>query len=112
MVFVRLAGNEKVLVVGESISSERANKMNEAKAMKVFDLLAKENLTHEDYEFLTNNLAPFSSVLIEAGAHAMTEAGMEREEALSILETLAMVSRMAGAGNFVDFVNTKNIMEG
>lgn len=85
--------------------------MNEAKAMKMIDLLAKDDLASEDYTFFTNNLAPFSSVLIQAGTEAMVEAGMEREEALMILETLAMVSRMAGAGNFVDFVNLKN-MEG
>jgi hypothetical protein len=42
----------------------------------------------------------------------MTEAGMEREEALQILETLAMVSRMAGASTFVDYVATTRIMEG
>ena len=87
--------------------------MNEQNAMKVFDLISKvEDLTKQEVDFLNNNLAPFTSVLIEAGAHAMTEAGMERDEALSILETLAMVSRMAGASNFVDFVNVKHIMEG
>jgi hypothetical protein len=87
--------------------------MNEQNAMKVFDLISKvEDLTSQEVDFLNNNLAPFTSVLIEAGAHAMTEAGMDKEEALSILETLAMVSRMAGASNFVDFVNVKRIMEG
>lgn len=87
--------------------------MNEQNAMKVFDLISKvEDLTSQEVDFLNNNLAPFTSVLIEAGAHAMTKAGMDKEEALSILETLAMVSRMAGASNFVDFVNVKRIMEG
>jgi hypothetical protein len=87
--------------------------MNEQNAMKVFDLISKvEGLTSQEVDFLNNNLAPFTSVLIEAGAHAMTKAGMDKEEALSILETLAMVSRMAGASNFVDFVNVKQIMEG
>ena len=86
--------------------------MNEQNAMKVFDLISKvEDLDSSEVKFLENNLAPFTSVLIEAGAHAMTEAGMDRDEALSILETLAMVSRMAGASNFVDFVNVKQ-MEG
>jgi len=88
--------------------------MNEQNAMKVFDLISKtgnEELTSEEVSFLNNNLAPFTSVLIEAGVHTMTNAGMDKEEALSILELLAMVSRMAGASNFVDFVNVKQ-MEG
>ena len=87
--------------------------MEEQKAYKVFDLIARaDELSRDEVKFLENNLAPFSQLLIEAGAHAMTEAGMEREEALSILETLAMVSRMAGASNFVDYVATKRIVEG
>jgi hypothetical protein len=87
--------------------------MEEQKAYKVFDLIARaDELSKDEVKFLENNLAPFSQLLIEAGAHAMTEAGMEREEALSILETLAMVSRMAGASNFVDYVATKRIVEG
>ena len=88
--------------------------MNEQNAMKVFDLISKsgEDLTSEEVSFLNNNLSPFTSVLIEAGVHTMTQAGMDKEEALSILELLAMVSRMAGASNFVDFVNVKRIMEG
>ena len=86
--------------------------MNEQNAMKVFDLISRvEDLDSSEVKFLENNLAPFTSVLIEAGTHAMTEAGMDKEEALAILETLAMVSRMAGASNFVDFVNVKQ-MEG
>jgi hypothetical protein len=88
--------------------------MNEQNAMKVFDLISKsgEDLTSEEVSFLNNNLSPFTSVLIEAGVHTMTQAGMDKEEALSILELLAMVSRMAGASNFVDFVNVKQQMEG
>ena len=86
--------------------------MNEQNAMKVFDLINKEDLTSEEVSFLNNNLSPFTSVLIEAGVHTMTKAGMDKEEALSILELLAMVSRMAGASNFVDFVNVKRQMEG
>lgn len=88
--------------------------MNEQNAMKVFDLINKsgEELTSEEVSFLNNNLSPFTSVLIEAGVHTMTKAGMDKEEALSILELLAMVSRMAGASNFVDFVNVKRQMEG
>jgi len=87
--------------------------MDEQKAYKVFDLIAKvDDLSRDEIKFLENNLAPFSQLLIQAGAHAMTEAGMEREEALHILETLAMVSRMAGASNFVDYVATTRIMEG
>lgn len=79
----------------------------------MFDLIARvDDLSRDEVKFLENNLAPFSDLLIQAGAHAMTEAGMEREEALQILETLAMVSRMAGASNFVDFVATKNLVEG
>lgn len=86
--------------------------MEEQKAYKVFDLIAKvDELSRDEVKFLENNLAPFSDLLIQAGAHAMTQAGMEREEALAILETLAMVSRMAGASNFVDFVQIKK-MEG
>jgi hypothetical protein len=86
--------------------------MEEDKAYKVFDLIAKVGeLDSSEVKFLENNLAPFSELLIQAGAHAMTEAGMEREEALAILETLSMVSRMAGASNFVDFVAIKR-MEG
>ncbi len=86
--------------------------MDEDKAYKVFDLIAKvDELDSSEVKFLENNLAPFSELLIQAGAHAMTEAGMEREEALAILETLSMVSRMAGASNFVDFVAIKR-MEG
>ena len=86
--------------------------MEEDKAYKVFDLIAKVGeLDSSEVKFLENNLAPFSELLIQAGAHAMTEAGMEREEALAILETLSMVSRMAGASNFMDFVAIKR-MEG
>lgn len=86
--------------------------MDEDKAYKVFDLIDKVGeLDSSEVKFLENNLAPFSELLIQAGAHAMTEAGMEREEALAILETLSMVSRMAGASNFVDFVAIKR-MEG
>lgn len=87
--------------------------MDEQKAYKVFDLIARsDDLSRDEVRFLENNLAPFSDLLIQAGAHAMTQAGMEREEALQILETLAMVSRMAGASNFVDYVATKNLVEG
>ena len=78
----------------------------------MFDLIGKDDLTRDEVKFLENNLAPFSELLIEAGAHAMTEAGMEKEEALTILQTLAMVSRMAGASNFIDYVQTKRIVEG
>jgi hypothetical protein len=86
--------------------------MDEDKAYKVFDLIDKVGeLDSSEVKFLENNLAPFSELLIQAGAHAMTEAGMEREEALAILETLSMVSRMAGASNFMDFVAIKR-MEG
>ena len=67
------------------------------------------DFTEADYQFLANNLAPFSKVLIACGVEMMTQAGIEQEEALSLLENLAMVSRMAGAGNFVDFVNTQNM---
>ncbi len=87
--------------------------MDEQKAYKVFDLISKgDDLSRDEVKFLENNLAPFSELLIQAGAHAMTQAGMEKDEALSILETLAMVSRMAGASNFVDYVATKNLVEG
>jgi hypothetical protein len=86
--------------------------MDEDKAYKVFDLIDKVGeLDSSEVKFLENNLAPFSELLIQAGAHAMTEAGMEREEALAILETLSMVSRMAGASNFMDFVAIQR-MEG
>ena len=86
--------------------------MDEDKAYKVFDLIDKVGeLDSSEVKFLENNLAPFSELLIQAGAHAMTEAGMEREEALAILETLSMVSRMAGASNFMDFVAVQR-MEG
>ena len=87
--------------------------MEEQKAYKVFDLIARvDDLSRDEVKFLENNLAPFSDLLIQAGAQAMTESGMERDEALQILETLAMVSRMAGASNFVDYVATKNLVEG
>jgi hypothetical protein len=87
--------------------------MDEQKAYKVFDLISKgDDLSRDEVKFLENNLAPFSELLIQAGTHAMTQAGMEKDEALSILETLAMVSRMAGASNFVDYVATTRIMEG
>jgi hypothetical protein len=86
--------------------------LSEEKAMKVFDLLNNVgNLDREAVQFLEVNLAPFAEVLIQAGAHAMEQAGMERDEALQILETLAMVSRMAGATNFMDYVQI-NSMEG
>jgi len=78
--------------------------ISEEKAEQVFNLLSKSgDLQDEDFLFLENNLAPFGELLIKCGAHAMVNAGMEKEEALSILETLAMVSRMSGATSFKDF---------
>lgn len=84
--------------------------MDKEKALKVAELMSGDgDFTEAEYLFLSNNLAPFSNVLIACGVEMMTQAGIEQEEALSLLENLAMVSRMAGAGNFVDFVNLKKM---
>jgi hypothetical protein len=86
--------------------------MDKEKAMKVAELMSGDgNFTEADYQFLSNNLAPFSDVLISCGVEMMTQAGIEQEEALALLENLAMVSRMAGASNFKDFVELQR-MEG
>lgn len=87
--------------------------MSKDKAMKVFDVLGREgDMTFDDMEFLHNNLAPFADLLIEVGVNLMVTAGIEKEEALAVLHNLAMVSRMAGASSFTDFVKTEQMLRG
>ena len=86
--------------------------MDKEKTMKVAELMSGDgNFNEEEYQFLSNNLAPFAEVLIACGVEMMSQAGIEQEEALALLENLAMVSRMAGASNFSDFVQLQK-MEG
>ena len=85
--------------------------MNKEIAMRMFDLLNKEEKTSEDVSFLANNISGFCDLVLESTTHAMVTQGIDEEMARNMLGTLVGIAKMAGSSAYNDFIITANLLE-
>ena len=67
--------------------------------------------TADEIRFVDKHLEGFNTFLLDMTTHRLVQAGIELEEAQSMLYGLVQVSRMLGASQFNEFVQFNQIVD-
>ena len=86
--------------------------MNREDIEKMLHFMAGGVETAEEIKFIDKHLEGFNTFLLDMTTHRLVQAGIELEEAESMLHGLVQVSRMLGASQFQEFVQFHQIVEG
>lgn len=77
------------------------------------DEATMDSVPESDREYFINRLTPFTQELIEQGIQFLvSEYGVPRDMAITIIVTTSMASKMSGATNFRDFMLTERLAQG
>jgi hypothetical protein len=78
---------------------------------KMLHFMAGGVETAEEIKFIDKHLEGFNTFLLDMTTHRLVQAGIELEEAESMLHGLVKVSRMLGASQFNEFVQFHQIVD-
>ena len=78
---------------------------------KMLHFMAGGVETAEEIKFIDKHLEGFNTFLLDMTTHRLVQAGIELEEAESMLHGLVQVSRMLGASQFQEFVQFHQIVD-
>jgi len=78
---------------------------------KMIHFMAGGVETADEIKFVDKHLEGFNTFLLDMTTHRLVQAGIELEEAESMLQGLVQVSRMLGASQFQEFVQFHQIVD-